>query len=450
MSFHGQANPGTATERGLAKPSRRAVPNPSDMSALRYSELPPPIASLLSTNPIMKALLCRRFGPLEQLAVEDVPSLVAGEGQVVVTVKAAGVNFPDILLVQGKYQVRPALPFSPGGEFAGVVKNSVPGSPTCKPATPCSLRRSPAAALRRRRGSMPRRSSRSAPSTSRLQRLWSSLTDGAVRAHGPARLATGETLLVLGAGGGVGLAAVEIGKMLGAVVIAAASTDAKLDAARSRGADFTVNYERDDLKEAVRASTNGRGVDVVFDPVGGAITETALRATAWNGRLLVIGFASGEIPRILLNLPLLKGASIVGVFWGGFARREPARNVANTRTLIDAAAAGRIKPLVFARYPLARAVDALHALERRNVIGKLVVEPSSRRTHATPQAGASQAVDERSAQRAPRPYARSIACPALLLRARKPEPIESTNFAISIACCMPLKARACSIEFIVW
>ncbi len=190
-----------------------------------------------------------------------------------------------------------------------------------------------------------------------------------------ARLGAGETLLVLGAAGGVGLAAVEIGKLRGAAVIAAASTESKLSVCKTRGADHTINYSHDDLRDSVRALTDGRGADVVFDPVGGTLSESALRATAWNGRFLVVGFASGEIPRIPLNLPLLKGTSIVGVFWGEFVRRERARSAENARELINAVAAGTIKPLVSARYPLANTVDALNALARREVTGKVVIEP---------------------------------------------------------------------------
>jgi NADPH:quinone reductase len=190
-----------------------------------------------------------------------------------------------------------------------------------------------------------------------------------------AELKAGETLLVLGAAGGVGLAAVELGKLLGAKVIAAASTDDKLEVCRSRGADMVINYAREDLKDRVRALTEGRGADVVYDPVGGKYTEPALRSTAWKGRYLVIGFAAGEIPQVALNLPLLKGYSIVGVFWGEFVRREPARNRENIVKLLEWLAAGKLAPLVSARYPLSGAADALNALLRREVTGKIVLLP---------------------------------------------------------------------------
>jgi len=190
-----------------------------------------------------------------------------------------------------------------------------------------------------------------------------------------ARLAPGETLLVLGAGGGVGLAAVEIGKLLGATVIAAASTEAKLTVCRDRGADAAINYDREDLKERIRALTGGRGADVIYDPVGGSYTAAATRSVAWSGRYLVVGFAAGEIPSVPLNLPLLKGYSIVGVYWGGFVQREPDAHAANMKQLTDWIATGRLAPLVSARYPLSQAVDALFAMMRREVAGKIVVVP---------------------------------------------------------------------------
>ena len=324
----------------------------------------------------MKALLCSELTGLDALRVEDVPSPVPGRDQVVIAVKAAGVNFPDTLIVAGKYQIKPPLPFTPGGEFAGVVKELGAGVTSVKvgervlgvslyggfaEATVVDANRvvsiapsisfDVAAALMFAHGTS-----------------WHALKDrGALR--------PGETLLVLGASGGVGLAAVEIGKLMGATVIAAASTDAKLAACRERGADHTINYAHDDLKDAVRALTADRGADVVYDPVGGDSSEPALRATAWNGRFLVIGFASGTIPRIPLNLPLLKGISIVGVFWGEFMRREPEHNAENARDIMQAVADGKLKPLISGRYPLTRAVDALRAIERREVTGKVIIEP---------------------------------------------------------------------------
>jgi NADPH2:quinone reductase len=324
----------------------------------------------------MRAVRCHAFGPVGHLALEDVPSPVAGPGQVVVTVKAAGVNFPDTLIVQGKYQIKPELPFTPGAEFAGVVKAVGEGVASVKPGDPVVGV-----------GVAGGFAEEALIDAANLVALPAG-TDFAVAAvltmaYGTAlhalkdraRSAPGETLLVLGAGGGVGLAAVEIGKLLGATVIAAASTDAKLDVCRGRGADALINYDREDLKERVRALTDGRGADVVYDPVGGAYTAAASRSVAWNGRYLVIGFAAGEIPNVPLNLPLLKGYSIVGVYWGEFVRREPAANAANMKQLTDWIATRKLAPLVSARYPLSQAADALFAMMRREVAGKVVVVP---------------------------------------------------------------------------
>jgi len=324
----------------------------------------------------MKALLCKEFGPIERLVLEEVPSPVAGKRQVVIKVAAAGVNFPDVLIVQGKYQFKPAFPFSPGGEFAGIVKEVGEGVTHVKPGD--------AVIGLATHGGYAEEALVDAAAVIPLPPGADLVTAAALMvAHGTAlhalkdraQIKAGETLLVLGAAGGVGLAAVEIGRLLGAKVIAAASTDDKLDVCRSRGADMVINYSRENLKERVRALTEGRGADVVYDPVGGPYSEPALRSTAWNGRFLVIGFAAGDIPQIPLNLPLLKGYSIVGVFWGEFVRREPARNGENVRQLLGWVAAGRLAPLVSARYPLSAAVDALGALLRREVTGKVVVLP---------------------------------------------------------------------------
>jgi len=324
----------------------------------------------------MKALLCKSLGALDALRVEEVPAPVAGKGQVVIDVKAAGVNFPDVLIVQGKYQARPALPFAPGGEFAGFVAEVGEGVDR--------LRKGDAVLALSTHGGFTQQAVVDASSVIALPPDSDLAVAAALMyAHGTAlhalkdraQLARGETLLVLGAAGGVGLAAVEIGKLMGATVIAAASTAAKLDVARSRGADHAIDYEREDVKERAREITAGRGVDVVYDPVGGALAEAALRAMAWSGRFLVIGFASGEIPKIPLNLPLLKEASLIGVYWGEFMRREPERNARNVRDLLQWVADGSIAPLITARYPLDRALDALRAIEQRRATGKIVIEP---------------------------------------------------------------------------
>ena len=324
----------------------------------------------------MKAVLCKEFGPVDRLVLEDVPSPVAGNGQVVIKVAAAGVNFPDALLVQGKYQLRPAFPFTPGGEVAGTIKEVGEGVAHVRPGD--------AVIGLATHGGFAEEALIDAAAVIPLPPGVDPAVAAALMvAYGTtlhalqdrAGLQPGETLLVLGAAGGVGLAAVEMGKLLGATVIAAASTDDKLEVCRSRGADMMINYAREDLKERVRALTEGRGADVVYDPVGGKYSEPALRSMAWKGRFLVIGFASGEIPQVALNLPLLKGYSIVGVFWGDFVRREPARNRENIVRLLGWVAAGKLAPLISARYPLSGAVDALNALLRREVTGKIVLVP---------------------------------------------------------------------------
>jgi NADPH:quinone reductase len=324
----------------------------------------------------VKALRCNAFGPVGHLVLEDVPSPIPGPGQLVVTVKAAGVNFPDTLIVQGRYQVKPDLPFTPGSEFAGFAKTAGEGVTRIKPGD--------AVLGLTVYGGFAEEALIDAVNIVALPAEADLETAAALMmAHGTslhalkdrARLAAGETLLVLGAGGGVGLAAVEIGKLLGATVIAAASTDAKLEVCQGRGADAVINYDREDLKERVRALTGGRGVDVVFDPVGGHYAAPVLRAVAWNGRYLVVGFAAGDIPHAPLNLPLLKGYSIVGVSLGGFMRQEPAAYAANVNLLLDWVASGKVKPMISARYRLPDAVEALFALVRREVTGKIVIVP---------------------------------------------------------------------------
>ena len=324
----------------------------------------------------MKAIRCHAFGPVEGISLDDIPVPVAGPNQVVVTVKAAGVNFPDALMVEGKYQAKPGLPFTPGCEFAGIVSVSGPGVTHVKAGDPV-IGYAPS-------GAFAEEALAEAASVVLLPADTDLVLVSVLQvAYGTAlhalrdraRIVAGETLLVLGAAGGVGLAAVRLGRLLGATVIAAASTDAKLEACRAHGAEHTINYDAEDLRERVRALTGGQGVDVVFDPVGGSYAAPALRCLAWSGRYLVVGFAAGDIPRVPLNLPLLKGYSILGVFWGEFARRDPSANAANTRLLLSWVTSGELKPPVSARYPLARAADALAALTRREVTGKVVIVP---------------------------------------------------------------------------
>ena len=324
----------------------------------------------------MRAVRCHAFGPVGHLALEEIASPAPGPHQAVVTVRAAAVNFPDTLIVQGKYQIKPEVPFTPGAEFAGIVKevgakvaNVKPGDAVLGVGVTGGFAEE---ALIDARNLVPLPAGADFAVAAALTMAYGT-TIHALRDR--AKLQPGETMLVLGAGGGVGLAAVEIGKLMEATIIAAASTDAKLDICRARGADETINYDRDDLKERVRALTDGRGADVVYDPVGGGYTAAASRSVAWNGRYLVIGFAAGEIPHIALNLPLLKGYSIVGVYWGAFVQREPAANAANMKQLMEWIAAGKLAPLISARYPLEQAVDALFAMMRREVAGKVVIVP---------------------------------------------------------------------------
>ena len=324
----------------------------------------------------MKAVRCTAWGPPGSLVIEDLPDLDAGRGEVVVDVKAAGVNFPDVLTVQGKYQVRPPLPFTPGNEFAGVVRAVGAGVDGFAPGqrvigftrTGAFAEQAVAAAG----AFLPMPDSMDFDVAAAI-----TLTYGtsyhAVADRGA--LQPGETMLVLGAAGGVGLAAIEIGKALGARVIAAASSDEKLAVCKAHGADVLINYDHEDLREALRAATEGRGPDVIYDPVGGKYSEPALRSIAWRGRHLVVGFAAGEIPRLPWNLTLLKGASVVGVFWGDFTRKEQDAHLTAMARITGWIAEGKLKPLVSRRYPLADTAQALDDMAARKVVGKIVVVP---------------------------------------------------------------------------
>ncbi|WP_165674134.1 NADPH:quinone oxidoreductase family protein [Metapseudomonas otitidis] len=322
----------------------------------------------------MKAVLCKAFGPAETLVLEEVSSPEPKKNEVLIDVHAAGVNFPDTLIIEGKYQFKPPFPFSPGGEAAGTVaavgekithlkpgdrvmaltgwgsfaeQVAVPGYNVMP--IPKGIDFNSAAAFGMTYGT----------SMHALKQR--------------ANLQPGETLLVLGASGGVGLAAVEIGKAMGARVIAAASSDEKLDVAKAVGADLLINYSTNSLKEKVKELTGGQGADVIYDPVGGDLFDEAIRSIAWNGRLLVVGFASGRIPELPVNLALLKGAAVVGVFWGSFAQRQPQDNLANFQQLFAWHAEGKLKPLVSQTFPLERAAEAINALGQRKAVGKVVV-----------------------------------------------------------------------------
>jgi len=325
----------------------------------------------------MKAVLCKAYGPPESLVVEDVESPTPGPGEVVIAVKAASVNFPDVLIIQNKYQVKPPLPFSPGSEVAGIVKATgdgvngfTPGDRVMAITTYGAFAEEVKTEARRL---LPLPAGMDFTQAAAFGLTYAT-SDFGLRDRG--ELKAGETLLVLGAAGGVGIAAIEIGKALGSRVIACASTDDKLAVCREHGADETINYATEDLRERIKQLTDGKGVDVVYDPVGGSYTEPALRSLAWRGRLLVVGFAAGEIPKIPLNLTLLKGCSIVGVFWGEFARREPERFAETMRRLGRWFTEGKIKPHISATFPLERASDALTLMADRQVKGKVVLTVS--------------------------------------------------------------------------
>src|SRR5437773_3352727 len=322
----------------------------------------------------VKAVLCKQYGPPETLVVEELPSPRAGPGEAVVSVKAASVNFPDVLIIQNKYQFKPPLPFSPGSELAGVVKEVGAGVNSVRPGDRVMAFTTYGAFAEE----VKTEAARLLPIPDGMDFesaaafvLTYGTSDHALRDRGALR--AGETLLVLGAAGGVGLAAIEIGKVLGARVIACASTDEKLAVCREHGADETINYATEDLRERLKSLTGGTGPDVVYDPVGGVYTELALRSIAWRGRLLVVGFAAGDIPKIPLNLTLLKGCSIVGIFWGEFTRREPQRFQEAMEKLGRWFAEGKLKPHVSATFPLERAADALTLMAERKVKGKVVL-----------------------------------------------------------------------------
>lgn len=324
----------------------------------------------------MKAVLCKQYGPPESLTFEELPSPRPGPGEAVVAVKAAGVNFPDVLIIQNKYQFKPPLPFSPGSELAGVVKEVGEGVGGFKPGDKVIAFTTYGAFAEEVNAEasrlLPMPQGMDYPSAAAFLLTYAT-SDHALRDRGA--LQPGETLLVLGAAGGVGLAAIEIGSALGARVIACASSEEKLAVCREHGADAGINYAAEDLRERIKALTDGRGVDVVYDAVGGPYTEPAFRSLAWRGRLLVVGFAAGEIPRLPLNLPLLKGASIVGVFWGDFARREPRQFADSVRQLGAWYAQGKLRPHVSQTFPLERAADALKLMAARQVKGKVVLIP---------------------------------------------------------------------------
>jgi len=324
----------------------------------------------------MKALLCRELTGIGALRVEDVEAPAPRANEVLIDVKAAGVNFPDVLLVQGKYQYKAPLPFAPGFELAGIVSSA--GSEVRHVKTGDRvLAIVPHGAFAEQAVAPADRVMKLMPDAD-LERAAAMMFTYGTSLHAlkdRAQLKAGETLLVLGAAGGVGLAAVELGKLMGARVIAAASNAQKLAVCREHGADEGIDYTKEDLRERIKTLTAGQGVDVVYDPVGGDYTEPALRSLAWKGRLLVVGFAAGDIPKIPLNLPLLKGCSVVGVYWGGFMEKEPAVARDNARQLVEWLGAGKIVPHISGRYRLERGAEALRDVEERRARGKVLVLP---------------------------------------------------------------------------
>ena len=324
----------------------------------------------------MKAVLCKALGPPADLKLENLPSPEPGPQEAVVAVKAAGLNFFDTLIIEGKYQFKPDPPFSPAAEFAGIVKTVGEAVQTVRPGDRVMGYCGWGAA----REEIAVAASALAPiaaSISFEEAAGLIVTYGTTyhALHDRARLRSGETVAVLGASGGVGQAAIELGKAMGARVIACASSDDKLAVCRSLGADAVVNYSQGSLRDILKELTNGRGVEVVYDPVGGTLSEAALRATAWEGRFLVIGFASGTIPKIPLNLVLLKGCQIVGVFWGDHVAREPDKHRANMAKLAELCGAGRIRPRIDRLFPLEEAAAALGVLSRREAQGKVILVP---------------------------------------------------------------------------
>jgi NADPH2:quinone reductase len=322
----------------------------------------------------MQAILCRSFGLPDTLTLEDIPSPTPGPGQVLIQTKACSLNFPDTLTIQDKYQFKPPLPFSPGSESSGVVRAVGEGVTHLKPGDRVFTFGS--------HGGLAEERLSDANATIPLPDGMDFVTGAStLYAYGTsyhalkdrAQLQAGETLLVLGAAGGVGLAAVELGKRMGATVIAAASTDEKLAVCRQKGAAHGINYTTEDLRQRIKDITSGKGVDVVLDPVGDQWAEPAIRSMAWRGRYLVVGFAGGGIPKIPLNLALLKGCAIVGVFWGAFTQKEAALSQQNMQEIATWVMQGKLTPHIYREYSLSEAPQALTDMMERRVIGKAVV-----------------------------------------------------------------------------
>ena len=322
----------------------------------------------------MKAVLCEAFGPAENLALAEVALPELKPGHVIVDIQSCALNFPDVLMVEVKYQSLPPFPFTPGGEFAGTVSQVAPDVSqwqvgdgvfaACGHGAMAEQISVAASALRAKPQGM---------SFAKASGISTTYGTSYYALKQRADLQPGETLLVLGAAGGVGLAAVELGKAMGARVIAAASSPEKLEVARQAGADDLIDYSDGELKEKVKALTEGRGADVIYDPVGGPLFDQCMRCINWNGRVLVVGFVGGDIPKVPTNLVLLKNCQVVGVFYGAFSARFPADNEQNFAELIEMFAVGKLHAVVGAEYPLTDYVEALNCLSQRRAVGKIVV-----------------------------------------------------------------------------
>lgn len=322
----------------------------------------------------MKALVCHEFAPADQLVLEQRPKPEPGTGEILLDVKAAGVNFPDLLMIQGKYQFKPPLPFVPGAEVAGVVA-AVGEGVGSRSVGDKVIATVPIGGFAEQVVTPEQTTFPMGDSMSFEQAAGFAITYGtsyyALKQR--ANLQPGETVLVMGAAGGVGIATIQIAKAMGATVIAAASSEEKLDFACQAGADLRINYSTEDLKAQVKALTNGNGADVIYDPVGGEYSEQAFRAIAWDGRFLVIGFASGPIPKIPLNLCLLKGASLMGVFWGTWATKFPAESQQNFQELMQMIDSGKFSPQVTEVYSLDDYKAAFASIAERRARGKVIL-----------------------------------------------------------------------------
>jgi NADPH2:quinone reductase len=323
----------------------------------------------------VKAILCKEYGPADKLVIEDVPSPTAKGRGVKVRVKAAGLNFPDTLIIEGKYQLKPALPFSPGGEMSGEV--IAVGEKVTRFKVGDRVAGLTGYGAFAEEVIVPEHNLLLLPEDMSDEKAAAFMMVYGTSYYAlkqRANIQAGESLLVLGASGGVGRATVELGKAMGARVIAAASSAQKLTVAEAAGADELINYAEEPLKDAIKRLTNSKGVDVIYDPVGGDYTEQALRAMAWNGRHLIIGFAAGDIPKIPANLTLLKGCSVVGVFWGSFTQREPEASAQNMIELMTLYTEGEIDPKISEVFEFEDYAKALGALTERRAIGKVVLK----------------------------------------------------------------------------